>query len=69
MTTGMRSVTLDANLEECMQLITDKRIRHLPVMENDSVVGVVSIGDIVKGIIEHKEYIIDQLERYIKGHR
>ena len=69
MTTEMLTVTPDKRLDECMQLITDKRIRHLPVIENEAVAGVISIGDIVKGIIEHKEFVIEQLERYIKGHR
>ena len=55
------------DLETCMELITEHRVRHLPVVKDDEVVGIVSIGDIVKGIIEHKEYIIDQLKKYIKG--
>ncbi len=62
-------VTVDPtlNLEKCMQLITNKRIRHLPVIENDRLAGIISIGDIVKGIITDKKFIIDQLEHYIKG--
>jgi CBS domain-containing protein len=56
------------DLETCMELITRHRVRHLPVVKEDRVVGIVSIGDIVKGIVEHKEYIIDQLKKYIKGH-
>lgn len=67
MTAEVITVTPALNLEQCMELITEKRMRHLPVVENDRVVGIISIGDIVKGIIEHKEFIIGQLESYIKG--
>jgi CBS domain-containing protein len=60
-------VSPDASVEECMALMTEKRTRHLPVFENDQVVGIVSIGDIVKGLIDEKEFVIEQLERYITG--
>jgi CBS domain-containing protein len=52
-----------------MELITNHRVRHLPVLEDDRVIGIISIGDIVKGIIDHKEFVIEQLEYYIKGWR
>jgi CBS domain-containing protein len=52
-----------------MELMTDKRVRHLPVFDNDRLIGIISIGDIVKAIIEHKEEIIEQLVGYIKGKR
>jgi CBS domain-containing protein len=55
--------------DECMALMTDKRIRHLPVLEEGKLVGVVSIGDIVNSIIEEDKYIIGQLENYITGGR
>ncbi len=63
------TVSPDRNLEECMEVIIARRIRHLPVVEDDQVLGIISIGDIVKGIIEHKEFVIEQLEYYIKGWR
>jgi CBS domain-containing protein len=68
MTTDVLTVTPAVDLDECMELITEKRLRHLPVVENDRVLGIISIGDIVKGIIDHKESVIEQLEGYIKGH-
>ncbi|MDO9262927.1 MAG: CBS domain-containing protein [Desulfosalsimonadaceae bacterium] len=59
----------DQDIETCMELMSDKRVRHLPVFENGRVVGIISIGDIVKAIIEHKEETIAQLENYIRGNR
>jgi CBS domain-containing protein len=67
MTRDVVTVSPGKNLEECMELITHHRVRHLPVVEDDRVLGIISIGDIVKGIIDHKEFIIEQLEHYIKG--
>jgi CBS domain-containing protein len=63
------TVAPDKNLEECMEVITEHRVRHLPVVEDDRVLGIISIGDVVKGIIDHKEFVIEQLEYYIKGWR
>jgi CBS domain-containing protein len=57
----------DQNIEECMALMTEKRVRHLPVMDKGQVVGVISIGDLVKSIITEQKFIIEQLERYITG--
>ncbi|MDD5176723.1 MAG: CBS domain-containing protein [Sterolibacterium sp.] len=53
--------------EDCMALITDKRLRHLPVLENEQVIGVLSIGDMVKDNISEKDFIINQLVNYIRG--
>ena len=62
-------VNPDNTLDECMQLMTDKFIRHLPVLENDELVGVISIGDIVKYTIYEKDFIIGNLEHYITGRK
>jgi len=58
-------VTPDSSINDCMQLMTDKLIRHLPVLENNRLMGVISIGDIVKYIIDEKDFIIENLEHYI----
>jgi CBS domain-containing protein len=57
----------DDSIENCMALMTDKRLRHLPVMEEGKLVGLVSIGDIVKAVISEREFTIRELERYITG--
>lgn len=67
MTTHVVCARPDLNVEECMAIMTDKRIRHLPVMEGDQVLGMISIGDLVKAIIAEQQFIIEQLERYIAG--
>jgi CBS domain-containing protein len=56
-------------VEECMALMTDNRVRHLPVMDGGKLIGLISIGDLVKDIISEQKFIIDQLEHYIKGDR
>jgi CBS domain-containing protein len=61
------TVTPDDTVDACLNLISDKRIRHLPVLEKDTVVGVLSIGDLVKETIEHQRFLIQQLESYIKS--
>jgi CBS domain-containing protein len=55
------------SIEECMALMTTKRVRHLPVIENGELLGIVSIGDLVKSIISDREFVIEQLEHYICG--
>jgi CBS domain-containing protein len=63
--TGFLYVTPDRTVEECMAIMTAERVRHLPVMDNGSLLGLVSIGDLVKSIIEDREFVIDQLTNYI----
>jgi len=69
MTKKLFTVTPATTIEECMQLMTEKHIRHLPVMEKNQMVGLVSIGDVVKAIISSQKGLIDQLEGYITGRR
>ena len=65
MTADVVSVGLHDTTDRCMQLVTDRRIRHLPVLDGDAVLGVVSIGDLVKAVIEDQQLELDQLQRYI----
>ena len=67
MTEKVLYVAPERSLEECMALMTDKRIRHLPVMRDGELVGIFSIGDVIKAIVSEQEFIIEQLESYIKG--
>jgi CBS domain-containing protein len=67
MTSRVVFVRPEQNLEECMALMTDKHIRHLPVLDGASLAGIVSIGDVVKAVISEKEFLIAQLEHYIAG--
>lgn len=65
MTSHVVCTHLDQPIEECMAVMTDKRVRHLPVIEEGKLVGIISIGDLVKSIIADQKFIIEQLERYI----
>ncbi|PPU22876.1 CBS domain-containing protein [Xanthomonas arboricola] len=65
MSTQVVTVSLSDTVESCMQLMTDGRFRHLPVVDNGRVQGVISIGDLVKAVIENQQRDIDQLQRYI----
>jgi CBS domain-containing protein len=67
MTTRVAYAEPDQNIEECMALMTEIRVRHLPVVEAGEVRGVISIGDLVKSIIAEQKFIIEQLERYISS--
>ena len=57
----------DQSIDECMSLMTEKRTRHLPVLDNGKLTGLISIGDVVKAVISDREAVIDQLESYITG--
>jgi CBS domain-containing protein len=67
MTSRILFVTPEHSTEECMSLMAAKRIRHLPVIENEKLVGLISIGDVVIKIIEDQKFSITQLERYVTG--
>ncbi len=67
MTAHVYFVSPDCTAEECMALMTEKRIRHLPVIENNKLVGVISIGDVVKSIISSQKITIEHLQNYIMG--
>jgi len=67
MTSEVIAVEPGCTIEEGMALMTEKRLRHLPIVEGDKVVGMISIGDLVKGIIADQEFMIGQLEKYISG--
>ncbi|OAJ52552.1 inosine-5-monophosphate dehydrogenase [Paraburkholderia ginsengiterrae] len=69
MSKAVRFVRPDQTTEDCMALMTERRMRHLPVIENDRLVGMVSIGDLVKNIIAEQQFTIQQLEFYIHGER
>ncbi len=67
MSTGVISTSPDQTVNICMNVMTDKRIRHLPVVEGNKVIGLVSIGDLVKAIIADQKEEIEHLEHYISG--
>ncbi len=65
MTADVVTVGPNQTVAQCMQIVTDHRIRHLPVVEDNEVIGVISIGDLVKAVIEDQQVQLDQLQRYI----
>ena len=67
MTSAVRFVRPDQTSEQCMQIMSTGRMRHLPVVDNGKLVGMISIGDLVKDIISEQKFIIEQLEHYITG--
>ncbi|MBV2089277.1 MAG: CBS domain-containing protein [Candidatus Thiodiazotropha sp. (ex Ctena orbiculata)] len=67
MTSQVVVVTPEQSIEECMAIMTEKRVRHLPVMKDGKVIGIISIGDLVKAIIEEQQFMIEQLVSYING--
>ena len=69
MTSAVMYVRPDQTSEECMVLMTENRLRHLPVMDGNKLLGLISIGDLVKAIIADQEFTIGQLEHYISGER
>ena len=69
MTTAVIYVRPQQTTEDCMALMTQNRLRHLPVMDGDELIGLISIGDLVKNIISEQQFIIEQLEHYIAGDR
>ncbi|MBK8394216.1 MAG: CBS domain-containing protein [Leptospiraceae bacterium] len=67
MTAQVLFVSPEQSVEDCMAIMSEKHIRHLPVIEKGELLGIISIGDVVKGIISDKEFAIQQLENYISG--
>ncbi len=65
MSSPVLTVRPDQSVRECMQVVTDKRVRHLPVVDGERVVGVLSIGDLVRAVLEEQQKTIEELERYI----
>jgi len=69
MSAAVRFVRLEQSSDECMALMTERRMRHLPVIDKARLVGMISIGDLVKNIIAEQQFTIQQLEHYITGER
>jgi CBS domain-containing protein len=67
MSSPVLTVSPDDMVHQCMEIMTERRIRHLPVVENGKLVGIISIGDLVKAVIEEQQQTITQLEQYIAG--
>lgn len=67
MTSHVLYLDINQSLEECMAIMTEKKVRHLPVFENQMLIGIVSVGDVLKEIVSDQKFMIDQLSRYITG--
>ena len=67
MTSELETVTRSQTIGDCMTLMTERRIRHLPVVEEDRLIGIISIGDVVLAVISEPQFMIEQLEGYITG--
>ncbi len=67
MSVDIRYITPETSVDEAMAIVTESRRRHLPVMENDKLIGLASIGDLVKASLDEKDFVIKQLKKYIKG--
>ncbi len=67
MSTKVLYVTTERRVDECMALMIEKKVRHLPVFKDKELVGVISIGDVVNALLDHKNFMLDQLESYITG--
>ena len=67
MTEKVKCISPQNNIEDCMKIMTESRFRHLPVLKDDKVLGIISIGDIVRETIIYQKFIINQLEQYISG--
>ncbi len=67
MTSRVAYAEPDQDIEQCMAIMTEKRVRHLPVLDNGRLIGIISIGDLVKSIIAEQKFMIEQLVRYING--
>lgn len=67
MTEKLVTIELSTSIDQCMQIMTERRIRHLPILENGLVIGIISIGDLVKFVIEDQKQTIEQLQNYISS--
>ena len=67
MTEKVKCISPQNNIEDCMKIMTESRFRHLPVLKDDKVLGIISIGDIVRETITYQKFIINQLEQYISS--
>lgn len=67
MSSPVLTVAPDMSVQQCMQLMTDRRVRHLPVVESERVIGVLSIGDLVRAVLEEQQRTIEDLEHYIRS--